>query len=604
MRMNKTDHLEQQDHVDPPETTQAPPGRATLTARLGARPIVLRVESAEAAREIAHAWGPRDANGVAAHADAALARTAPSSGAPLPDDVRARFETSTGADLSAVRVHTGEASASAAQAVGARAYTVGQDIHFGAGEYAPSDPFGLHLLAHEVAHTVQQQGGSPSMQCKLDVSTPGDDAEAEADRAADAMVAGSPVSIGGSSVAAARRISRARKFDWGVGGKVTPIADGLVKFQVEGSAKVEQECTFLTIAGQLSVGGVGEVKWKPDAHGGGISGKGGSGKNGKESQQYEVDVPVWQAEARKAAEAEAEKSWTDHFVPVDLDLVFGGEGSETPGNEAKEKPKQTKGGLTVGIKCKTRAGESFTVKAQLFELKKDGEVLDVSGPALKGGYEEKFKSNPIAVSAGEHPATLTVAGTIKPEITFKPNWAKIADEVARRGAKQIASDAITGAIDAAATAGPPLLAAAIIAHSIYIAGEKGQRDAAILEGARDARQAAQDVAGILCGTDYGGGTGPISREAQRRARDEIAQTAARNQVSVETLTAELRKQVTPVDYVHVENQTRFQGLAEYRRKVGETIAAWRKEHYIAALWTTQEDEVNAVWKMVEVIWEH
>src|SRR5262245_2876548 len=84
---------------------------------------------------------------------AKLARAGGASGAPLPGDVRDRFEGSLGADLSAVRVHTGEASAEASDAVGARAYTLGNDIHFAAGAYQPEDPFGLHLLAHEVAHT-------------------------------------------------------------------------------------------------------------------------------------------------------------------------------------------------------------------------------------------------------------------------------------------------------------------------------------------------------------------------------------------------------------------------------------------------------------------
>jgi len=131
--------------------------------------------------------GPRDDNGVAAHADAAVDRAAGSSGAPLPDDVRSRFESSHNTDLSAVRIHTGAESAAA---VDARAYTMGNDIHFGAGQYAPAEPFGLHLLAHEVAHTVQQSGGTPHRQHKLEVSTPGDRAEVEADRAADAMVHG------------------------------------------------------------------------------------------------------------------------------------------------------------------------------------------------------------------------------------------------------------------------------------------------------------------------------------------------------------------------------------------------------------------------------
>lgn len=116
-------------------------------------------------------------------------------GAGLPDNVKGKFEASLGRDLSDVRVHTGEESANAASAVGARAYALGQDIHFGAGQYDPSNSAGQHLLAHEVAHTVQQQGGAPTRQNKLEVSSAQDPSEHEADRAADAMMAGAPASV-------------------------------------------------------------------------------------------------------------------------------------------------------------------------------------------------------------------------------------------------------------------------------------------------------------------------------------------------------------------------------------------------------------------------
>ncbi len=120
------------------------------------------------------------------------------------EDLRERFSASLGADLAAVRIHTGAASSDAASVVGARAYAVGNDIHFGAGQYQPDDPFGLHLIAHEVAHTQQQAGGSPHRQNKLHVSAPADAAEHEADRAADAMVGGQPFQLGGSARGVAR----------------------------------------------------------------------------------------------------------------------------------------------------------------------------------------------------------------------------------------------------------------------------------------------------------------------------------------------------------------------------------------------------------------
>ena len=137
----------------------------------------------------------RDGNGVAAGADHAVAAAAGSSGSALPETLLRKFEGSLGADLSSVRVHTGGASEHAAQAVSAKAYTMGQDVHFGAGHYDPHSDTGQHLLAHEVAHTVQQNGGTPHRQHKLEVSTPFDAAEHEADHAAAAMVAGRPFAV-------------------------------------------------------------------------------------------------------------------------------------------------------------------------------------------------------------------------------------------------------------------------------------------------------------------------------------------------------------------------------------------------------------------------
>ena len=148
-----------------------------------------------------------DGNGVRADAPAAVAAAQTDPGAPLPATERARFEGSLGVDLGAVRVHTGPASEAAAAAVSARAFTIGDDIHFAAGQLAPGTPAGDHLLAHEVAHTVQQGGGAPHAQARLEVSTPDDPAEHEADRAADAMVAGLPAVVT-PSAGVARQIMR------------------------------------------------------------------------------------------------------------------------------------------------------------------------------------------------------------------------------------------------------------------------------------------------------------------------------------------------------------------------------------------------------------
>jgi hypothetical protein len=84
----------------------------------------------------------------------------PDSGRPLPESVRTFFEPRLGYDFSGVRVHTDAKAAESAWAVNARAYTVGRNIVFGAGQYAPGVSEGQRLLAHELTHVVQQQGGS------------------------------------------------------------------------------------------------------------------------------------------------------------------------------------------------------------------------------------------------------------------------------------------------------------------------------------------------------------------------------------------------------------------------------------------------------------
>jgi hypothetical protein len=117
----------------------------------------------------------------------------PAGGEPLAEDLRARFAPRIGGDLAGVTVSTSAESARAADAMAARAFTVGRDIHFGAGEYAPGTPSGDRLLAHELVHTLQPDQGA--IQRKPDgsgddlVSSPHEPAEAEADAIADRVAA-------------------------------------------------------------------------------------------------------------------------------------------------------------------------------------------------------------------------------------------------------------------------------------------------------------------------------------------------------------------------------------------------------------------------------
>lgn len=89
-----------------------------------------------------------------------------SAGRPLSPDVRSFFEPRFGHSFRDVRVHTGPAADEAAQTLGARAFTIGQDIGFKSGEYSTDTQEGKRLLAHELTHVVQQraQGGRPEVQ--------------------------------------------------------------------------------------------------------------------------------------------------------------------------------------------------------------------------------------------------------------------------------------------------------------------------------------------------------------------------------------------------------------------------------------------------------
>jgi Domain of unknown function (DUF4157) len=102
---------------------------------------------------------------IGARLDSSAAR-----GAPLPAVTRERMERGFGADLSAVRVHADDGADRLNRDLGARAFTRGSDIYFRAGRYQPGTALGDWLIAHEVAHVLQQSGGTsvPLIQRQVD----------------------------------------------------------------------------------------------------------------------------------------------------------------------------------------------------------------------------------------------------------------------------------------------------------------------------------------------------------------------------------------------------------------------------------------------------
>ena len=127
-------------------------------------------------------------------------------------------------DFDSIRVHHGDAAGGAdlaCRALGARAFTVGTDIYFAAGEFRPGTRDGLWLLAHEVAHVVQQSSGlarapRPGADggLPLPVMPAGGMAERAADAAADALIAGLPVTFGISEAGDDRRPVLQRYMAW------------------------------------------------------------------------------------------------------------------------------------------------------------------------------------------------------------------------------------------------------------------------------------------------------------------------------------------------------------------------------------------------------
>jgi hypothetical protein len=93
-----------------------------------------------------------------------------------------------GHDFGHVRVHADARAAESARLIGARAYTAGADVVFASGQFETGTITGRTLLAHELAHVLQQRESVPGVQAHLAVSPPGDRFEQEADRVAHAVM--------------------------------------------------------------------------------------------------------------------------------------------------------------------------------------------------------------------------------------------------------------------------------------------------------------------------------------------------------------------------------------------------------------------------------
>ncbi len=170
------------------------------------------------------------------------------SGVPLDAKTRASMEAGFNHDFSAVRVHLDNGVAGVARSFGARAFTIGRDIGFSEGEYRPDTPYGRKMLAHELAHVVQQSGN---------VGEPGfasdESGEGEAHAAAQAVVSGRSISIRPRAVWGAQLLK----------GDLPP------EFYQEAMTGSESPEKVRALFAQRGIFYRGEARWVPVEDGGG-----------------------------------------------------------------------------------------------------------------------------------------------------------------------------------------------------------------------------------------------------------------------------------------------------------------------------------------------
>lgn len=146
------------------------------------------------------------------------------SGAPLDRETGEKLGAAMGADFDDVRVHTTPAADELSHQLGARAFTTGQDIFFREGTYAPHTSEGETLLAHELAHVVQQGAGQVPEGSRMTVNAPDDAFERDADRAAE-----SATGAGGAEAA----VQRQEEEEEAVQMQEIPEEEEIVQTQVE-----------------------------------------------------------------------------------------------------------------------------------------------------------------------------------------------------------------------------------------------------------------------------------------------------------------------------------------------------------------------------------
>jgi hypothetical protein len=184
---DKQDELERERLAAPepqpePEREQRSP-MAQLASDVGNRAFSTTLGRSPLARDAVQGAGILPDGTVHADVQSRIDSTR-GGGRDLDSGVAERLSGSLG-DLGDVRVHTDETADQLNRSVSARAFATGSDVYFAKGEYNPGSAAGDKLIAHELAHVVQQRGAAASG--PLSVSQPGDAMEREADAVADRL---------------------------------------------------------------------------------------------------------------------------------------------------------------------------------------------------------------------------------------------------------------------------------------------------------------------------------------------------------------------------------------------------------------------------------
>jgi hypothetical protein len=180
-RLTQTKTSKHQRRQEKGRHPEAAPQRGPVGPHAG----ILALQRSAGNRAVSDLVASGEGHGAATGAPIAAQMVLNRDGQPLEPQTRAFMEERFGEDFSQVRVHTDAVAADSAAALGASAYTVGQQVVFGQGRFDPGSQTGRQLLAHELAHTIQQGRGGPPPTLEADSPL-----EQSADRAATKILQG------------------------------------------------------------------------------------------------------------------------------------------------------------------------------------------------------------------------------------------------------------------------------------------------------------------------------------------------------------------------------------------------------------------------------